>query len=171
MVNANGKVSIQISIFTSLSRGFRPFWTWPLEAIIYNLDSFLYHSSLCHSGGGNYRCSTNTLWPKFSWSNRAQQWKSVSLDTMSVFVLRNWKEMIFLGLLFMSLIETLLLNCAVCGWLMTCPVLLVLLSNLAGESRYNYTRSLFLLLANQAMILAGATSSFATYDSWKVTST
>ena len=48
------------------------------------------------------------------------------------------------------------------GWCITCPVLLVHLSNLAGEDTYNVGRAMRLIIELNLMVLLGATASFAT---------
>jgi bacteriorhodopsin len=52
------------------------------------------------------------------------------------------------------------------GWLSTCPVLLIHLSNLAGKEVFNARRMMKMLISFQAMIVFGATSSMITSD-WK----
>ncbi|XRB13249.1 rhodopsin channel [Pseudoscourfieldia marina] len=53
-----------------------------------------------------------------------------------------------------------------CGWLFTCPVLLILISNLTGEETYDTLRMIRLVGAFNAMILTGATSAMSRDDSW-----
>jgi len=50
------------------------------------------------------------------------------------------------------------------GWLITCPVLLIHLSNLAGEDLYDGYRMLRLLLSNQIMLVCAATGAMSTGD-------
>ena len=47
------------------------------------------------------------------------------------------------------------------GWAVTCPVLLVHLSNIVGEETYNVARAMRLVIELNLMVLLGATSSFA----------
>jgi len=50
------------------------------------------------------------------------------------------------------------------GWLITCPVLLIHLSNLAGEDLYDGYRMLRLVLSNQIMLVCAATGAMSTGD-------
>lgn len=52
------------------------------------------------------------------------------------------------------------------GWLSTCPVLLIHLSNLAGKEVFNARRMMKMLIAFQMMIVCGMTASMITTD-WK----
>ena len=45
------------------------------------------------------------------------------------------------------------------GWLVTCPVLLFHLSNLAGNEHFNVQRTMYILVAYQIMMIAGVTCS------------
>jgi bacteriorhodopsin len=52
------------------------------------------------------------------------------------------------------------------GWLSTCPVLLIHLSNLAGKEVFNARRMMKMLIAFQVMIMGGMTASMIESD-WK----
>jgi bacteriorhodopsin len=52
------------------------------------------------------------------------------------------------------------------GWLSTCPVLLIHLSNLAGKEVFNARRMMKMIIAFQLMIMCGMTASMIT-SSWK----
>mmetsp|Transcript_62403 Transcript_62403/g.197725 ORF Transcript_62403/g.197725 Transcript_62403/m.197725 type:complete len:494 (-) Transcript_62403:245-1726(-) len=48
-----------------------------------------------------------------------------------------------------------------CGWLITCPVLLIHLSNLTGEEVWNVMRMMKLVLLDQTMIMFGASAAMS----------
>jgi hypothetical protein len=52
------------------------------------------------------------------------------------------------------------------GWLSTCPVLLIHLSNLAGKEVFNARRMMKMLIAFQTLIMCGVTASMIEND-WK----
>lgn len=50
------------------------------------------------------------------------------------------------------------------AWLITCPVLLIMLTNVAGPGKYDLRKTMLLLVVDQIMIVFGVTSAFVTTD-------